>query len=241
MQKSKIEWTDYTSNPVKGYCPMACSYCYARKMYERFGWDKTIHFDAYEIFKAHRILKPSRIFVGSMIELFGDWMKDGWLEDIFCDIGKCPQHTFQLLTKQPQNLARFSPFPPNVWVGVSATNREQYLNATDSLDGIDAAIKFVSFEPLLEPIAISECQLNAVNWVIIGQQTPSSKKTSPKIEWIMDIVEACDKVRIPVFLKDNLIPVVASCADCGACAKQFKIEGLLLDDNLKLRQEFPCI
>lgn len=156
MQKTRIEWTDYTSNPVKGYCPMACSYCYARAMYDRFGWDKTIRFEAYEIFKAHKIETPSRIFVGSTIELFGDWIPDEWLRDIFDDVKKFPQHTFQFLTKCPQNLPKWNPWPDNAWVGVSCTNRKQLLEArrvySSSIiqGGIWAKVKFISFEPLLD-------------------------------------------------------------------------------------------
>ena len=47
-----------------------------------------------------------------------------------------------------------------------------------------------------------------IHWVIIGQQTPVRKATMPKIEWIQEIVEACDKTGIPIFMKDNLLELV---------------------------------
>ena len=69
MNKTKIEWCDYTVNPVKGYCPVGCPYCYARAMYDRFGWDKTIRQDTNEYLRVLNLKKPSRIFVGSTIDL----------------------------------------------------------------------------------------------------------------------------------------------------------------------------
>jgi protein gp37 len=79
MQKSKIEWTDYTINPVKGLCPVACSYCYARRMYKRFKWDETIRM--LEKPFGDKFYKPGdRVFVGSTMDLFGDWIKPDWLK-----------------------------------------------------------------------------------------------------------------------------------------------------------------
>ncbi|MDD5703636.1 MAG: DUF5131 family protein, partial [Dehalococcoidales bacterium] len=106
-------------------------------------------------------------------------------------------------TKQPQNLIKWSPFPDNCQVGVSVTNSNQYRECNNYLPAIKAKIKFVSFEPLLEHMP-NEGLINHVGWLIIGQQTPVSAKTTPKIEWIRDIVEAADEAGIPVFLKDNL-------------------------------------
>ena len=73
MQKSKIEWTDYTSNPLKGLCPVACPYCYARGMYHRFKWNPDIWFEPRELETWKRIPAGSKVFVGSTIELFGEW------------------------------------------------------------------------------------------------------------------------------------------------------------------------
>ncbi len=163
MSKTKIEWlrnTDgssgYTINPVKGLCPMDCkdnqgkSYCYARKMYKRFNWNPEIRFDAYWFEKLPS--KPSKIFVGSTMELFGDWNK--WMGGILLVCKNFPQHTFIFLTKQPQNLAKWSPFPENIHIGVSITNQTQYDEALFYLKDIDAKVKFLSFEPLLEHIDI---------------------------------------------------------------------------------------
>jgi len=87
MQKSKIEWCDFSVNPIKGLCPVACSYCYARKMYKRFHWDEIVKFDEVGYHKddwgLETIKTPSRIFVGSTMELFGHWIEQRWLEVLF--------------------------------------------------------------------------------------------------------------------------------------------------------------
>ena len=218
MQKSKIEWTDYTVNPVKGYCPMACPYCYARRMYDRFRWDKTIRYDDTSWFGIVH-LPPSRIFVGSTIELFGDWIITAWMNCILDQVKLNSQHTFIFLTKKPQNLGKWSPFPPNTWVGVSATTDNSTLDALLSLMKISAKVKFISFEPLhghcTFPWGISANNLDkkvvstikALAWIIIGAET-GNRKGKPPLEqvqgWAREIIKAADEAGVPVFTKDNL-------------------------------------
>ena len=185
------------------------SYCYARRMYARFKWNPKIRyigrmalFD--EMLRIPRD-KHQRIFIGSTMELFGDWIRPYWMWDIFEVINAFSFFTFIFLTKQPQNLAKWSPFPENVYLGVTVTNQESFDKAIHYLKMVDAKIKFISFEPLLERITFEEA---GISWLIIGQQTPVSRKTEPKIEWIAGIVEAADKASVPVFLKDNLKPLL---------------------------------
>lgn len=94
------------------------------------------------------------IFVCDMGELFGNWIPQRWQDKIFDVIKLHSQHRFYLLTKQPQNLIKFSPFPDNCFVGVSATNQQQFDNAVKYLKEVKATVKFISFEPLLESIDI---------------------------------------------------------------------------------------
>ena len=211
MAKTKIEWCDYTINPVKGLCPMACSFCYARRMYKRFKWNPEIRYEDLFYSPGIKGRVGDKYFVGSTIELFGDWIRPEWLEDIFRWVNAYPQRTFIFLTKQPQHLVRWSPFPENCWVGVSATGPEQIRLAFKHLDyDVKAPVKFVSFEPLLGMIFSSFnvierfIKASGVNWAIIGRQTPPSKKTEPNLEWIQEIESACDKAGIPIFEKNNL-------------------------------------
>ena len=232
MNKSRIEWTDYTINPVKGLCPMACSYCYARAMYKRFGWNPEIRVDLPTIYSVDMAKPNSKIFVGSTIELFGDWVEPEWWDYIWGMVKARPEYTFIFLTKKPENLIKWSPFPDNCWVGVSITDNNTYIG---DLIGIEAKVKFLSVEPLLKWARHIEqkkqlhfiLQRLGINWIIIGQRTPISKKTTPKIEWVREIVKAADKANIPVFLKNNLLPL-------------FEAEGITKrDDWTGIRQEMP--
>jgi protein gp37 len=215
MSKTKIEWCDYTINPVKGLCPMACPYCYARRMYKRFKWDETIRYnepsdDFYEMRKH----PGAKVFIGSTFELFGDWVKHEWIDQILEYCRRVPDTTFIFLTKRPENLIKWSPFPENCWVGVSAVDYWKAIDACGWLDNVDANVKFLSIEPLL---AWSSDELNTsaavnwfsnLNWLIIGQQTPQKPQTTPKVEWVREIIQAADTNGIPVFLKDNLKPLL---------------------------------
>jgi len=203
---TNIEWVKnpdgtkgYTINPVKGLCPMACSYCYARRIYKRFKWNPEIRYDP-DAFKGLPS-KPARVFVGSTMELFGDWVDRDWMHMTFAKILARPQHTFIFLTKQCQNLPR--EFPSNCWVGVTALNDAQLLLAETQFEKIKANVKFLSLEPLRNQLDAFR-YMKQPQWVIIGQQTPVSRKTEPKIEWVREIVEAADRAGTPVFLKNNL-------------------------------------
>jgi len=240
MNKTKIEWCDYTINPVKGLCPMACSYCYARAMYKRFKWNPIIRYDDWVWHEGGYIPKGSKVFVGSTIELFGDWVKPEWLEIIFSYCKSCPSHTFIFLTKQPQNLIKLSPFPDNCWVGVTATDSLALSKAIYWLSKVEAKVKYISAEPLLngypiDGLSTALFKTGGINWIIIGQQTPISKKTTPKIEWIKEIVEAADKAGIPVFLKNNLRNFIYG--EYGGKYKQ--IFKYAQDGGRELRQEMP--
>ena len=214
MNKTKIEWCDYTANPVKGYCPMACEYCYARAMYDRFGWDKTVRMDFnsawYKGVDIRTLKEPSRIFVCSTIELFGEWVGEDNKMEIIDMAYLYPQHTFIFLTKQPDHLFEWNPWPDNAWVGATATDERSMVRAC-SLRYVDAKVRFVSFEPLLGPIngALWPEPLKATNntftpeWVIIGAQT-GHHAVKPNMDWVAEIVGAADSVGLPVFLKDNL-------------------------------------
>lgn len=254
--RTKIEWCDYTINPVKGKCPVACSYCYARRMYDRFKWNPEIRFEGVINLSVEllRINKPSRIFVGSTIELFGGWIDPHWMQLIFEAVRLYSQHTFIFLTKRPENLVKWSPFSPNCWVGTSiprywddsVIGHPEAFNRIRALGEVKATVKFVSFEPLQEAIASNfdfgldmAFKAYGINWVIIGQQTPVSKKTEPKIEWVRAIVQAADKAGISVFLKNNLQATLTQDKICG-CGDYHILDWARSKDGLKhLRQEFP--
>jgi len=238
--KTKIEWCDYTINPVKGLCPMACPYCYARRMYKRFKWNPEIRYTdpGFTIAELLAVKKPSKIFWGSTMELFWGW-PEIWMRDTFTIIKQFPQHTHIFLTKRPENLP--IEFPENCWVGVSATDYPSFSEACNQLYPVEARVKFISFEPLLDLNGWGVSNIYEwfhrvrIDWVIIGQQTPVKQATMPKIEWVAAIVEAASKAGIPIFLKNNLESLIHHEWQDNVYAK------LLRTRSGKLRQEFPDV
>lgn len=122
--------------------------------------------------------KPKGIFVCDMGDLFGIGIPEEWTRNIIDLCGKHEQNRYYLLTKQPQNLIKFSPFPENCWVGVTATNKPLYNRAIEELAKVEAKVKYISFEPLLgnvawcEPDGLKEdFRDTGINWLIIGACT----------------------------------------------------------------------
>jgi protein gp37 len=180
-------------------------------------------------------LKPPRgIFVCDMGELFGDWLPRDWQDRIFNIIKGNPQHRFYLLTKQPQNLIKWSPFPPNCDVGVTVTSNGAMTLALESLAYIEAKVRFISFDPLLGFIGMADHMSikGIVDWIIIGSQTKPYKP--PKIEWVEEIARAADKAGVKVFLKENLWKLIPPVSGILGQYKQNK-DGI----NFYLRQDVP--
>ena len=201
MNKTKIEWTNYTWNPITG-CLNGCSYCYARRIAMRFDGHFQPTFHSKRITEPHKLKKPSKIFVCSMADLFGDWVKDEWIKAIMATILENPRHTFQFLTKNPKRYLEFecltnpkSPFfLKNVQCGVTIDFASQErLNYLKQLP--KEIYKFISFEPLLGNM--SSLDLAGIDLAIIGADS-SKGATPPKKEWI-------NSVRCPnIFYKNNI-------------------------------------
>ena len=171
MNRSKIEWCDYTWNPVTG-CLHNCSYCYAKRIATRFAGGKAFP-NGFEptcwlskrINEPMHVIKPSKIFVCSMGDLFGDWpwkvpwngryvLGTGVIKMVLKVAEKCPQHTFIFLTKNPRGMQGFE-FPGNCWCGVSVEDKSK-LYRVDELLEVNAKVKFVSLEPLLGEVFLGE-------------------------------------------------------------------------------------
>jgi len=185
--------------------------------------------------------KAKGIFVCDMSDLFGIGIPEDWTRRVLDVIKKHSRHRFYLLTKQPQNLAKFSPFPNNCFVGVTATDAKMAEEAGFWLWEVKAKVKFISFEPLLERIPVHFADyigegIEGINWVIIGQCTPIKQSTMPKIEWVQEIVEAADKAGCKVFLKDNLKPLLRN--DQGWTSALY-VKARSCSGEEWLRQEMP--
>ena len=217
INKTKIEWCDYTWNPITG-CLNKCPYCYAMRIAERFrgtpafpdGFDPTIHRDRLKS-PFYIKKKGQKIFVCSMGELFMD-NHETWTSQVLDTITKCGEQTFITLTKQSRNLWQWSPFPKNCWVGVSATCENEVVNACRDLCHAQAPVKFLSIEPLLRwdkhgrmEWFRSAMALGRIKWIIVGARTNPYRP--PAREAVDEIVRGADESGVRVFLKDNLQPL----------------------------------
>jgi protein gp37 len=240
MNKTRIEWTDFTFNPVTGCWgpggtaekPKRCAYCYANRIAGRFlpprkiyrQGQGTFEDDFSPIFWPERlsqpakVKKPSKIFVCSMADLFGDWVPDEWIEQVKVEAIHCPHHIFQFLTKNPKRLKDFNPWPGNCWVGTTATNQADMDERGHWLLKVNAPVRFVSHEPLLGNIYLPRWTSGkwtlrghnhptepgrGINWAIIGAMTgPGAVRPDP--EWVQGLVDQYLAASVPFFLKDNL-------------------------------------
>lgn len=250
MNKSKIEWTDYSWNPITG-CYHPCPYCYARKQSARFAGDvrlnttdqrcqKITHgekqlyvleepfilrnnravafpfgfaptFHTYRLDWPQKVKNGANIFVGSMADVFGEWVPDEWIERIFDACDKAPQHNYIFLTKNPKRYIELAEKKllrtgDNYWYGSSTPTPETEFFFHDQVN------TFVSIEPILAPfteLTDANGVAKKVDWVIIGAETGNRKaKVKPEFDWIKEIVLSADSAGVPVFMKDSLIAIV---------------------------------
>jgi protein gp37 len=210
-QNSSIEWTEATWNPVTGCTKISpgCKHCYAERMAHRLramgqeryrdGFRLTLQPDVVEA--PLRWRKPRVIFVNSMSDLFHQNVPAEFIADCFDVMRRCPQHTFQVLTKRATRLAQLadelSPWPDNVWMGVSVENAD-YTWRIDELRKVPAAIRFLSVEPLLGPI--DDLPLDDIHWVIVGGESgPGCRPMEEK--WVLSIRDQCESADVPFFFK----------------------------------------
>lgn len=242
MNKSKIEWCDATWNPVTG-CRHGCEYCYARRVATRFGTrlpDRSgypeahggIHclenkikgnpypyifeptFLPFRLVEPERVKEPQTIFVCSMADLFGYWVPDSWIEEVFAACKKAPQHRYLFLTKAPHRYARLAnagKLParrecPNFWYGTTVTK------AGDAAFTPGVTYNtFLSIEPLLEPLDAGIGSFGGAKLIILGAETGNRKgKVTPRREWIDNICEAAGLTHAAVFMKDSLLPIMGA-------------------------------
>lgn len=206
QDKNSIGWCDYTANPVKGLCPVGCWYCYAKGFHQRFKLNKKLRFDKNEINKIVYLRKPSKIFIGSTIDLFHPKIPLNWIDKIIQPLLYCEQHTYFLLTKHPDKLSKcFWQLPGNWWIGTTVENEENLWRILFLKTYPYCKNKFISFEPLLGDFRLLNLNFDGIDWIIIGAMTgPGSRKYQPKREWIENILKQADKYKVPVFMKDNL-------------------------------------
>ena len=208
--KSAIEWTDATWNPVTGCSKVSpgCKNCYAERLAARLkamgnprynnNFDLTLHAD--QLTLPLRWKQPKKIFVNSMSDLFHEDVPDEFILKAFEVMAKAHWHLFQILTKRAERLAKIAPqlpWPSNIWQGVSVENAD-YSWRVQHLRRVPAKVRFISVEPLLGPIP--NLPLKGISWVIVGGESGPNHRNID-ISWVRDIRDQCLSINVPFFFK----------------------------------------
>lgn len=222
MAETQIEWTDATWNPVAG-CSIVtagCTNCYAMQMAHRLKamgiekydgltrrsgkrviWNGVVREDPAALTLPYQWRKPRKIFVNSMSDLFHDGVSDAFIASVWQVMKETPRHHYQILTKRPDRMAAFvgkrRAVLRNVWLGTSVEDAS-VVARIDHLRNTRAAIRFISFEPLIGPVG--EVDLKGIDWAIVGGE--SGRGARPIREhWIDDIYDQCQVFGTTFFFK----------------------------------------
>lgn len=208
---SKIEWTERTWNPTVGCTKVSpgCKHCYAEGMASRLKAMKTPGYEhGFVLTMLSQRLQdplkrkiPTTYFVNSMSDLFHEEVPFTYIDQVFEVIAQAKQHTFQILTKRGTRMAgyfRGKTAPPNAWLGVSVEDRKYGVPRIDHLRKVNASIRFLSVEPLLEHVGMLD--LTDIHWVIVGGESgPKARPMKP--EWVDTIREQCEAAGVAFFFK----------------------------------------
>lgn len=208
--RSSIEWTDATWNPITGCTQVGpgCDHCYAMRFAERWrgipnhpyeqGFDLRLWPE--RLAAPLRWRQPRRIFVNSMSDLFHRDVPDEFIRSVFDVMARADWHVFQVLTKRSQRLAKLGrtlPWPPNIWAGVTI-ELDRFVWRADHLRQVPAGVRFISAEPLLGPLP--RLSLDGIHWLITGGESgPGARPCDPG--WVRDLRDRCQRDGVAFFHK----------------------------------------
>ncbi len=209
-ERSAIEWTEASWNPATGCDKVSpgCAHCYAETFAERFrgvrahpyeqGFDLKLWPERLEL--PLRWRRPRRIFVNSMSDLLHESIPDEFISEVFDVMGRAHWHTFQVLTKRHERLVALAgalDWPENVWMGVSIENR-RFVHRADHLRQVDAAVRFISAEPLLGPL--EGLDLTGIDWLITGGES-GPRHRPVRADWVRELRDRCAEEEVAFFFK----------------------------------------
>lgn len=216
--KSAIQWTDATWNPVRGCSVVSpgCTNCYAQTMahnrlsgpgrpYEgltnKHGkWNGKVRLVPELLDQPTRWKKPRMIFVNSMSDLFHPAVSLDFIDAVARVMADTPRHVYQILTKRPARANRIGfihPWPANAWLGVSIEN-DDYVWRMYLLQKTSASIRWVSAEPLLGPLDLGD--MDGIHWLVCGAESGPGARPMD-IEWARDLRDQCRDLDVPFFMK----------------------------------------
>ena len=213
--RSAIEWTDATWNPVRGCTKVSpgCKHCYAETFAERFrgvpGHPFTQGFDLRlipeKLDDPLRWRKAKKVFVNSMSDLFQEEVPVDFIASVGRVMEAAHWHTFQVLTKRHERMHRLLHAElawmgnlPNVWLGVSVEDRQHGIPRLSTLKDTPASVRFLSIEPLLEDLG--PLDLDGIHWVIVGGESGPRSRAMDE-SWVLSIQRQCRRHAVPFFFK----------------------------------------
>lgn len=209
-----ISWTDETWNPITGCSRVSdgCRHCYAEQLSLKHGWSQfpwtaqhakdNIKLHPDRLNKPLAWKQPRMIFVNSMSDMFHELVHPNFLDQIFDVIRRCPQHTFQILTKRPERALAWSEMnelPAHVWIGTSVED-QRVVHRIDHLRKIEAAVKFISFEPLIG--SVGNLDLRGIHWAIVGGESGDEFRPMDHA-WAREIRDQCVAAGVAFFFKQD--------------------------------------
>jgi len=209
--KSSIQWTDVTWNIARGCTKVDedCKYCYMYRQSALYGYNAKQVIRTKTVFnKPLKLKEPSLIFTSSLTDFFHPEI-DSYRHEAWDIIRKCPQHTFQILTKRPERIIEQLPKDwgkgwDNVWLGTSVGSPQGMQRIFDLLE-VPTKVRFLSLEPLHEQVSLEHIDLSQIHWVIIGGESGNNtgkyRYRPCQLEWIESLVTQCKTANAPVFVK----------------------------------------
>lgn len=215
--RSAIEWTDATRNPVTGCSKVSpgCAHCYAETLSLRFGWTPerwtpanaavNVRLRPERLGQPRTWRQPRMVFVNSMSDLFHERVPFEYIDRVFAVMVETPRHTYQILTKRPDRMQKYARrfarahggTLANVWLGVSIENN-RWVERADLLRMSPAAVRFISAEPLLGPL--DRLDLSGIDWIIVGGESgPHHRRMDAA--WVRDLRDRAREAGVAFFFK----------------------------------------